>query len=328
MSASKNNKRTMPLLVIVIPAYKYQYLEQTLLSLTKQTESNFLVFVGDDAGPPEIAEICSNFSDRLEINYHRFHANMGGKSLTCQWERCIAMTDAPWIMLLGDDDTLDPGCIEKFYITLNNTLKKNNLDLYRFNTRIIDGNGIIIRENPLHKCFSTTTEFLESRFSGASSYVVEFIFSRRIYREMGGFVDFPLAWCSDDATWAKFSLKNGIFCLEGPKVSWRLSGNNISSFNPAVARQKLETNLAYLMWLKKNLFPTLNLKHKRAQQLKNEAVEWFILSSEYLKIHLTLSDILRFSFILHEFCDVGFLSLISHLLKVSLSDHLRVKRNI
>jgi glycosyltransferase involved in cell wall biosynthesis len=265
-------------LVIVISAFKYQYLEQTLFSLAVQSNPNFLVFVGDDAGSPKIAEICADFTEKLQIKYYRFESNLGGQSLVQQWERCIAMTQAPWIMLLGDDDMLDTECVQCFYDHLFSDQIHKNCNVFRFNTRIIDKSNNVIRENPIHEEFVTTADFLTKRFLGSSSYVVEFIFARKIYESLGGFKEFPLAWCSDDATWTKFSICGGIVCLGGPKVSWRLSGDNISSFNPKLSMIKIRTNMDYLMWLKDNIFGLIISDKRGLRIIKKNASTWFLRS--------------------------------------------------
>lgn len=326
MSRKNNDSTAPPLLVIIISAYKHQYLENTLLSLTRQTDPNFLVFIGDDASHPRIAEISHRYADNLNINYHRFEENLGSQSLIGQWERCIAMTDAPWVMLLGDDDMIDADCIATFYSYLSIDLAKENHQLYRFNTRIIDRNGTVIRENPIHPDIATTVEFLESRFTGASSYVVEFIFSRNVHRKMGGFVNFPLAWCSDDATWAKFSLESGIICLGGPKVSWRLSGDNISSLNPAFGRKKLDANLLYLDWINENIIPILNLEILRITTLRNGAANWFLQSVVYSKINLDLTDLIRYSYRLRNFYSNGFFSFFIRIFKIKINCLIKPKK--
>jgi len=66
-------------------------------------------------------------------------------------------------------------------------------------------------------------------FSTISS-ACEYIFSRNKYNENYGFVEFPLAWCSDDATWSVFGKQKGILTIPGEPISLRMSaGLNISS---------------------------------------------------------------------------------------------------
>jgi hypothetical protein len=65
----------------------------------------------------------------------------------------------------------------------------------------------------------------------------------------GGFVDMPLAWNADDATWALLGQSAGIGGIPEAKVSWRQSSENIS--NGANGRWvKLGADIAYLDWLR------------------------------------------------------------------------------
>ena len=80
-------------LAIIIPAYKPNYLAETLESLAVQTNKNFRVYVGDDASPHDIKKIVDEFHNTLDIRYHRFEENMGAFSLVKQWERCVELSD-------------------------------------------------------------------------------------------------------------------------------------------------------------------------------------------------------------------------------------------
>jgi len=271
--------RSVPL-VIVISAFKHQFLEQTLESLADQTCNNFDVFVGDDCGPHQIEAICSKFSERLNLTFHRFRTNLGGISLAKQWDRCIALTDNPWIMLLGDDDMLDPDCVRSFYEAVQNRQQHSKLPLYRFDTRIIDANGNLIRENPEHASQVNSLDFLSGRFQGKSSYVVEVIFPRALHTEICGFVELPLAWGSDDASWAKMALGSSIKCIKGPRVSWRLSGENISSTKRELAPIKIMTQLRFLEWANDEIFSTFDGNSSAVKDVRSQGVEWFLSGAE------------------------------------------------
>ena len=52
-------------LAIIIPAYKPDYLEETLESLTKQTNKDFKIYIGDDASPFYLENIVELFIDTL-----------------------------------------------------------------------------------------------------------------------------------------------------------------------------------------------------------------------------------------------------------------------
>ncbi len=251
---SEENFKDRHALAIIIPAYKPYFLAQTLLSLSKQTDKNFTIYIGDDCSPYDLQSIISPFSRQINIVYHRFDNNMGSTSLTKQWERCVALSKEEWVWLFADDDIASSDAVESFY----QKVKVANL-LYKFNTRIIDEKGDSLlraerhdRMNLLNGELSSKTYIhnrLESK--GFRSYAVEYIFHRSLY-ESYGFVDFPLAWSSDDATWLLYSLHNSkkIEIID-TFIYWRSSGKNISSNNKDIenVKQKIKASQLYIKWL-------------------------------------------------------------------------------
>ncbi len=239
-------------LAIVIPAYKSFYLEQTLLSFEKQSNKDFIIYIGDDNSPEDIESIVVKFKDRLNIKYHKFKENLGGLSLTKHWERCIDLSNEDWIWLFSDDDLVDGDCVDKFYKTLDHSSQ-----FYKFQTKIIDSNNNSIggkydKINSFTNSISSN-EFITNRLSckGFRSFAVEYIFSRDLFLK-NKFIDFPLAWSSDDATWFNYSLKQGnIRCIPA-FVSWRASSLNISTSrkNIEINKKKIQASKEYCIWLK------------------------------------------------------------------------------
>lgn len=245
-----------PPLAIVIPAYKSAFLREVLQSIANQTCGKFQLYIGDDASPEKIGPIVREFSGRLPINYHRFHKNLGRKSLVRHWKRCIDMSREPWVWLFSDDDIMEENCVEKFYQELQ--LTEGRHDLYRFNTFSIDAAGRLLSENPLHPQIETGADFLVARLRGGrTSTAQELIFSRAAWESIGGFCDFPLGWASDDVFIATLGSRKPIRVIPGARLGWRLSGRNISTNNSlAVAIQKLQACREFVEWaedfLKKN----------------------------------------------------------------------------
>ncbi len=101
-----------------------------------------------------------------------------------------------------------------------------------------------------HPFSETAWEFLTARLERSrNSYAVEYIFSREAFDAAGGFVDFPLGWCSDDASWARFAGSTPIQTIAGPKVSWRLSGVNLSSRGtPSQQEKKVDALFEFVEW--------------------------------------------------------------------------------
>lgn len=242
-------------LAIIIPAFKSYYLFQTLKSFANQSNKNFTIYVGDDNSPEDIESVVLKFKDTLNIEYKKFTDNLGGISLTKHWERCIELSHEEWIWLFSDDDIVDVDCVEKFYKSLDDSSQ-----FYKFQTRIIDStnNSIRAKYDKINHFTSSITsfEFLTKRLSckGFRSFAVEYVFSRDLFLK-NKFVDFPLAWASDDATWFNYSLKQGNIKCVPAFVSWRASSLNISSSikNKEINIKKIQASIEYCIWLKRTV---------------------------------------------------------------------------
>lgn len=239
-------------LAIVIPAFKNNYFEQTLASIAKQTCKNFTLYIGDDCSPSDLQSIVNIFQDQIRIKYIRFNENIGSKDLVGHWERCIDLIeDEKWIWLFSDDDIMEPNCVEDFYNTL---FSFQYIDLFRFNIVNIDGNNKVISNFLTFPNILTVEEFLKSRLQNSiNSYVVEYIFRRSHFFEMGRFQNFDLGWGSDDATWIKLGKNNGIKSIEKSKVHWRASLYNISTNykDKEILKRKFQARIEFVAWIYK-----------------------------------------------------------------------------
>jgi glycosyltransferase involved in cell wall biosynthesis len=237
-----------PQLAIVIPAFRVRFLERTLRSLAAQTDRRFHVYVGDDASPEPIEPIVKLFQERLPLTYHRFSENLGGRSLTRHWSRCIALSREPWVWLFSDDDMMEPDCVASYYRTLEAT--QGGFAVYRFNTLIMDENDRPLRLNPPHPETESGTQFLYFLLRGLRSCIAqEAIFSRAAY-DRHGWVDFPLAWGTDNASQIVWAESKGLMRIDGARVRWRWSGQNISSTRERKLKMvKARAGMRYVEWV-------------------------------------------------------------------------------
>lgn len=94
-------------MAIVIPAYKGRFLKETLDSIAVQAHKDeFVLYIGDDASPERLDKIVESYQNKVNLVYHRFSENMGGKDLVAHWERCIQLSAEPFIWLFSDDDLM------------------------------------------------------------------------------------------------------------------------------------------------------------------------------------------------------------------------------
>jgi glycosyltransferase involved in cell wall biosynthesis len=270
----------MPALAIVIPAYKPAFLRAALDSVAAQTDRRFRVYVGDDAGPPEIREICAAYTgDALDLVYHRYERNLGGSSLTEHWNRCVRLTSEPWVWLFADDDVMEPDCVARFHDAVEHGAPE---ELLRFDTTVIGGRGQVLAENPPHPRLENGVDFTFARLNGErNSYVVEYVFRREAFDRAGGFPDYPVAWCADDAAWFLFSQGGRIRTLDGAKVRWRASGLNITDAKRRNQREKLAAGLRFLSFVDTVVRPEDEGK-RTDDEWRDAAERWYVGQIRYL----------------------------------------------
>lgn len=235
-------------LSIIIPAYKGRFLGETLDSLCQQTDKNFTLYIGDDCSPENLKEICDRYTEKIDLHYIRFDQNIGHHDLAAHWERCIDLGNEPYIWLFSDDDIMPNDAVER----INTAIRTEGKELYRLPLLVVDEQQNILGGNPIFETpYQTAINSLMDKFSGRRpSAAIEYIFSRNLYLKEKKFEHFPVAWCSDDATWFKFALSAGqITNLPGAPVYWRQSiGYNISSSQNLSAKKMVATTM-FLGWL-------------------------------------------------------------------------------
>ncbi len=277
-------------LAIVIPAYKDQFLADTLESIAGQSDKRFTVYVGDDASPGDIESIVDRYRDRLAIRYTRFATNLGGAHLVDHWHRCVSLADETWVWLFSDDDLMSEDCVAAFRAHLSS--QPAPADLFRFRVQEIDGSGRVVRPPQSLKSPLWPIEFCTLRFRGQiRSYVPEHVFRRTAFIERGGFPHFALAWCSDDAAWVKLAERAGMHEVPAGIVSWRRSGLNITSRHAALAPVKLLAATEYVRWLQQEL--PLDDRPAVRREFRALCRKWLLGHSRYLQTSFTRAGIVR-----------------------------------
>jgi len=237
-------------LAIVIPAYKKEFLTETLESIANQTCKEFVLYIGNDQSPYDLYTIVKKYEDKINVIYKSFNENLGGKDLVAHWIRCVGLVQKEsWIWLFSDDDIMELNCVERFY---NNLKTKPESDLMHFNITVIDKNGKEIEKgNPFPQHLSIPDFFPKRIKNEIKSTVVEYIFRKSKYIEEGGFANNDLAWCTDDATWIKLGKTRGIDTIAGAIVKWRYSGTNISAIvdDKTIILRKLNSTINHLKWI-------------------------------------------------------------------------------
>jgi glycosyltransferase involved in cell wall biosynthesis len=319
-SINNHNSR----LAFVIPAFKGRYLADTLDSLAEQSNQNFQVYIGDDASPDNLEQIVAPYRDRLNLHYHRFNDNLGGNSLVKQWERCVALSNEPFFCLFADDDVLHRNCVDDFYSVINES--KKEYDVYRFNNAVIDELGEMIAYTAAPFRPESHTSFLLTRMHNRRvSFISSYIINRDAYLREKGFVDFPLAWFSDDASIILFSKLTGICNIPGHPVYWRLGGQNISAPNKNTYFKKITAAIRYTAWIADRFdHITIGADSWDSKKFKTLTEKWFFRQLDCAGCYpLGMKELLSISSAISPYCRSN-----TSALFLKLHCHIRRKRRL
>lgn len=217
------------MLAIVIPYYKLAFFESMLMSLVSQTDKRFNVYIGDDDSPENPSLLLDKYKNTLNFVYQRFETNLGGTALVKQWERCVAMVgDEKWIMILGDDDTIEDNCVASYYKHIVQVEQKE-INVIRYASVVIDQNDAKLSETHQHPIIEKSSDFLMRKFKGGTrSSLSEYVFRKSAMQSVG-FKNLPLAWYSDLLAVLEISNFDAIYTINEGVVCFRISGLNITS---------------------------------------------------------------------------------------------------
>lgn len=211
----------------LVPAYKAKYFEEALGSILGQTYADFNVIVSDDCSPEDLKSVVEKFDDP-RVTYRRNEKNIGAEHLVDHWNLLLGLTDAEYIIMASDDDVYDPGYLEEMDRLVS---LYPDIDVFRPKLRLIDNEGKEFwREKPVLEEDIVSRKKLASLIATEKflSGIPQFVFKRNALVALGGFVYFPYAWSSDDATVAALS-PNGLAISKQTLFSFRFSGVSIST---------------------------------------------------------------------------------------------------
>jgi glycosyltransferase involved in cell wall biosynthesis len=236
-------------LAIVIPAYKIDFFEIALQSISNQTCNNFTLYIGDDASNQDLKSIVDRYSGKVDIRYKRFDKNLGGIDLVAHWNRCLELTgNEEWCWLFSDDDIMSPFCVENFY---DYQRRFPDFDIFHFDLVRINEHGERRNDHHIFPDIIKKEDLLIGRLEGSlQTTVVEYIFLKKRFIEEKCFQNFDLAWGSDDATWIKIARFTDIKHIPESSVFWRYSAVNISNQNRnGMHFRKMKARIDFAKWL-------------------------------------------------------------------------------
>lgn len=235
----------------VLPAYKATFLREAIDSILNQTYTDFELIIVNDASPEDLTSIVNSYHDE-RIQYYVNVQNIGGHDLVAQWNYCITYAKGDYLILASDDDVYHSDYLEKMDVLIN---KYPEVDIFRPRVQCVDSDGKPVNgdtnvEDKLTCEYLSQMDLVYLRCKGdVLSGIPYYIFKRLALLEKGGFLNFPAAWFSDDATIIRLA-QNGLVSHGDILFSFRMSGQNISSVlnNYQMLSKKLLATELFYRW--------------------------------------------------------------------------------
>src|SRR5690606_29055294 len=234
----------MPQFSICIPAYKSQFLDECIQSVLQQSLSDFELIILNDSSPKPVKQVVSTFSDK-RIRYFENERNVGAVRLADNWNRCLALAEGTYIVIMGDDDLLAPDYLSEFSRLIS---AYPELDTYHCRSRIINEDGKPLMLTPACPEYERVCDHIWHRLRQLrAQYISDFVYRTETLRRLGGFYSLPLAWGSDDITAYRMSVERGIAHTNKPVFNYRSNRFSITSTGDDL--EKMQANMLYEQWL-------------------------------------------------------------------------------
>jgi len=225
INVGNNRALSKELITFGMPAYKRICIGEVIESILNQSYKNIELVIVNDASPENLNEIICKFNDS-RIHYYENKTNLGINGPVKNWNKVLDYASGEYFVLASDDDVYQPTFAEELVEILMYS-KSSNLIHCRLKT--IDSNKQIII-SPSCPSWESGIDFMWHCFNSKRLLSIsEFMCRTKALQSIGGFVDFPLAWSSDYATWMSLAKISGVYYVNTILMEKRNYGHSLSS---------------------------------------------------------------------------------------------------
>lgn len=239
---------------VALPVIKTKFFKDALESILNQSYSDFELIVVNNGSPEDVDSIVKNYSDS-RIRYIK-HIKM--LPIIENWNKCLSYAKGEYFVLFSDDDIYEKDFLKELGLLAE---KYPKVDIFHTRVKVIDENNNTVSYTTSCPEYETVADFIWHRLkSYRMHYAPDFMCKTEVLKSIGGFVDFPNAWGSDDATWFLMANENGIVASSKILCNWRQSRINLSRKGTGSAETKLAAVEAYKNWFQDFMENRLNVK--------------------------------------------------------------------
>ncbi len=237
-----------PLFSFVIPAYKLQYLHESIDSILGQTYSEFELIVVNDKSPEDIKGLVDTYTDP-RISYYENEQNIGRNDLVASWNHALSYAKGEYVILASDDDVYSADFLEQAKALID---VHPESELVRGRVKKIFDDGIVHEEECIFDHHMSQEAFAYYLIRHGFKCSANYIYKRIPFLKKGGFINFPCASYTDTAT-PLMMAKRGVLNISAP-FYFRISACQLSSnFSIKVAEQKVKATYYFSTWIEQFL---------------------------------------------------------------------------
>lgn len=226
---------------MAMPTTRAQYFAEAIDSALSQTFADTEILVVNNGADPDVARMVRLRTD-ARIRYFESNERLG---IIQNWNRCLELARGELFVLFSDDDIYDPGFVDAL-VDLADRIPSTNV--FHARLRLIDRHGHLLRNFATAPEWESCLSFIWHRLTFLRHHVApDFLCRTAALRALGGFVDFPLAWNSDNATWFALAKSGGVGYTSRAACNMRVSGLNLSLQGDPLL--KYRADCAFADWL-------------------------------------------------------------------------------
>jgi len=226
-----------------------------------QTYVNVEIIVSDNCSSDNTEQVVRDFGP--QIQYVRQTQNLG---LNGNLNQCIDRASGDYLLLLHDDDLIDPDFVESCMAAVGNS---TSVGFIRTGIRIIRSDGTVLTErlNLIAESSSVADLMLAWFRNETAQYCCNMLFNTRALREIGGFQSRNNLY-QDAIAQVKVAALYGHAHVKEPKASFRRHDENAGAPSRAGIRNWCEDSLQLVDVI-------CSCAPERAAELRHEAMRYF-----------------------------------------------------
>jgi len=266
---------------IGLPVIKPQFLEEALWSVLNQKYSDFELIVFNDRSDEQIRKIVKSFDDpRI-----RYLEGESALEVVENWNKVLSYARGDYFVLFSDDDRYHPD----FLLEMNSLSAKYPLcNIFHCRVRKINASGELLAITEPCPLFESGFEFILHRLNrDREQFAPEFVVRTTKLKAIGGFVNLPLAWGSDDLTWFQLAIGGGIAYSPKLLFDWRQSPLQISQTGDV--EERLLAVEKYRAWLR-TFIDSIQPSEEKEILVLNRIKSLYNTQAERQKAHLVATN--------------------------------------